>query len=272
MSIVSEAAGVNCVYGGNKITSGLDNNPTNGALDPAEVSGTSYTCNGAPGATGAQGPAGPGVTWVDVTTTTQLAAPNTGYSADNAAQVTITLPSTADLHLDDVIQVSGIGAGGWKIAANTNQWIVTKNISAIPLAVTISGLQYDSIALQYIGNNTFTVLNYLGTNPTTLVTLPAGYVSQGGLTWMPVSSTRLLSWSEANTFCTTTILTGSRLPTKTELYALYTSGAMIGQGWMLAHTWSSTPYGPYSHYTVDLNVGVPGPGDDTTSYYVTCVR
>jgi hypothetical protein len=47
---------------------------------------------------------------------------------------------------------------------------------------------------------------------------------------------------------------------------------MIGQGWMLAHTWSSTPYSPYSHYTVDLNVGVPGPGDDTTSYYVTCVR
>jgi hypothetical protein len=47
---------------------------------------------------------------------------------------------------------------------------------------------------------------------------------------------------------------------------------MIGQGWMLAYTWSSTPYSADVHYIVGLTVGGVGPGYDTTSYYLTCVR
>ena len=58
---------------------------TPGATGPTGPTGTP----GATGSTGPTGPAGPGITWVDVTGTSAQAASNTGYLADNAAQVTI---------------------------------------------------------------------------------------------------------------------------------------------------------------------------------------
>jgi ligand-binding sensor protein len=84
-------------------------------------------CGGGGG--GATGPAGAGVTWVNVTGTSQQAASNTGYIANNAAQVTITLPPSPAF--GDVIQVSGVGAGGWKIAQNAGQSILTQQILGI---------------------------------------------------------------------------------------------------------------------------------------------
>ncbi len=119
VSIVSEPAGSNCANGGSKVTSGLDVN-ANSILDAGEVTTTTYVCNGA------TGPAGPGVTWVDVTGTSVQAVSNTGYMADNVSQVTITLPATPAV--GDIVQVSGIGAGGWKIAQNAGQSIITKDL------------------------------------------------------------------------------------------------------------------------------------------------
>ena len=94
-----------------------------GAAGPAGATGATGAAGpaGATGATGSTGPAGPGITWVDVTGTSAQAASNTGYLADNAAQVTITLPATPVL--GDLVQVSGVGAGGWKIAQNSGQQI-----------------------------------------------------------------------------------------------------------------------------------------------------
>lgn len=89
----------------------------NGVLDAGEVTATAYVCNGAPG---------PGITWVDVTGTIQQAAADTGYLTDNAAQVAITLPPTAGLSIGALVQVSGTGTGGWKIAQNAGQSIVTE--------------------------------------------------------------------------------------------------------------------------------------------------
>ena len=131
VSITPEPAGVFCQYGGSKVMSGVDSN-ANGILDAAEVTASSYACNGAPGANGtngtngATGATGPGITWVNVTGTTAQAAPNKGYLANNAALVTITLPSTGVL--GDIVQVSGIGAGGWKIAQNAGQSIITNGV------------------------------------------------------------------------------------------------------------------------------------------------
>jgi hypothetical protein len=63
--------------------------PSNGTIGATGTTGLT----GAAGATGATGPAGPGITWVDVTTTTQQAVSNTGYMADDGATpVTISLP------------------------------------------------------------------------------------------------------------------------------------------------------------------------------------
>lgn len=56
--------------------------------------------------------------WNEVTGTSQTAAVNNGYIANNASLVTITLPATAAV--GDVIEISGKGAGGWKVAQNAS--------------------------------------------------------------------------------------------------------------------------------------------------------
>lgn len=102
--------------------------------------------------------------------------------------------------------------------------------------------------------------------------LPAGYVSQGGLTWMPVTFSK--NWTDANAYCTGTTIngeTGWRLPSKTNLSGLYASGAMNGQGWTLGRTWSSTVNGP-DHDYVNLNDGTVGKQRNLFTHYVTCVR
>lgn len=52
VSVVDEPAGANCAAGGERITYGLDEDG-DGTLDPSEVSGTRYVCDGEPGAPGA---------------------------------------------------------------------------------------------------------------------------------------------------------------------------------------------------------------------------
>lgn len=59
--------------------------------------------------------------FTDVTGTTQAAAVNNGYIADNAGLVTITLPTTAAI--GDMIPIVGKGSGGWKVAQNASQLI-----------------------------------------------------------------------------------------------------------------------------------------------------
>lgn len=105
---------------------------------------------------------------------------------------------------------------------------------------------------------------------------PKGFVSQGGLTWMPINSSRRYRyWAEANAYCNNTAIngqTGWRLPTKNELQALYASGAVQGQGWTLGNTWSSTPIGIGDHYIVSLfSVGISY-FSAILGNYVTCVR
>jgi hypothetical protein len=91
---------------------------------------------GATGPTGLTGPTGsqgPGLTWVTVTGTTQQAASNTGYLADNAARVAIKLPASAVV--GDTVRVNGLGTGGWRITQYANQTIVTKNVPSLSGAV-----------------------------------------------------------------------------------------------------------------------------------------
>ena len=62
-----------------------------------------------------------GITWNEVTGTTQAASVNAGYIANNAGLVTITIPTTAAV--GDVVRVTGKGAGGWLIAQNASEII-----------------------------------------------------------------------------------------------------------------------------------------------------
>jgi hypothetical protein len=114
----NEAPGVNCVYGGTRISAGLDANG-NTTLEPSEVTANAYACNGAPG---------PGVTWQEIPGTSVQAIANRGYLATNdAAELVVTLPSTPVP--GDLVQVTGIGAGGWRIAQNAGQVIATRHLA-----------------------------------------------------------------------------------------------------------------------------------------------
>jgi photosystem II stability/assembly factor-like uncharacterized protein len=113
INIVALAAGATCQYGGYTITAG----PDDGSGQIAAVTSTAHICNGVPGAD---------VNWVDVAGTSQQAQSNTGYLADNAARVTITLPASPAI--GDLVRISGAGAGGWTIAQNAGQTVRTQSI------------------------------------------------------------------------------------------------------------------------------------------------
>ncbi|MEY8876222.1 MAG: WD40/YVTN/BNR-like repeat-containing protein, partial [Leptothrix sp. (in: b-proteobacteria)] len=167
--------GSNCTYGGHKITAGLDSN-ANSVLDSGEVTSTSYTCDGAPG---------PGVSWVNVTSTTVQAQSSTGYVANNAAQVTITLPTAPSV--GDLIEVSGAGAGGWKLAQNASQAIVTKALPATygNIADTWTPLATDSATWYGMAVSADARVVVASQNPGTLA------VSiDSGVTWAPRESSR----------------------------------------------------------------------------------
>lgn len=65
---------------------------------------------------------GGSLTWTVVTGTTQAAAVNNGYIANNAGLVTVTLPAVSAV--GDMVAVTGINnATGWKIAQNAGNQI-----------------------------------------------------------------------------------------------------------------------------------------------------
>lgn len=71
---------------------------------------------------------GGGLTWTVVTGTSQSAAVNNGYIANNAGLVTVTLPSTSAV--GDTVAVTGINnATGWKVAQNAGNQIFFGNVS-----------------------------------------------------------------------------------------------------------------------------------------------
>jgi hypothetical protein len=98
------------------------------------------------------------------------------------------------------------------------------------------------------------------------------FVSQGGLTWMPVSFVK--KWSEAKAYCANTVIDGKsgwRLPTKNELSALYNSGAVKDTGCKLGDTWTSTPDDSGNHYyVVSLHNGNAYSTHELNNYFVTC--
>lgn len=101
-----------------------------------------------------------GLTWSEVTGTTQAAAVNSAYITNNAAAVTVTLPDTAAV--GDVLRVVGKGAGGWVIAQNASENINLGN------ATTTTGVggslasshRYDCVELVCtVANTTWTVMS-----------------------------------------------------------------------------------------------------------------
>lgn len=96
------------------------------------------------------------------------------------------------------------------------------------------------------------------------------YVTQGNLVWVPYPST--ISWTAINSYCTGQ---GWRLPTTSELVALYTSGqapvAFNSQKLLDSETWSSNPSGGGLHYSV-YHATLTGVFYNTSPFLGVCVH
>jgi hypothetical protein len=210
----SEPPGLNCVTGGTNLTTGVDTN-SNGVLDSNEITSTTYICNGAVGATGPAGPAGAGITWVNVTSTAQQAVANTGYLANNSAQVTITLPLYPAV--GDIVQVTGVGTGGWKVAQNANQVVKTKNLPGAIGAIWTphaNNQLWDAVASSWDGTHLVAAVNGG----------PLYISSDSGLNWS-VRETNRAWWSVASS------TDGSKLVAVVKGGQIYTS-TDGGQVWV----------------------------------------
>jgi len=125
--------------------------------------GTGFTVdeNGVISVTGGSG--GGGITWNEVTGTAQAAAADNGYICNNAALVTVTLPSTCAV--GKTIRIAGKGTGLWKIAQNAGQIIYfgDQNTTSGTAGYLAAQNQYDSIELLCItANTTFNVISAVG--------------------------------------------------------------------------------------------------------------
>ena len=105
--------------------------------------------------------AGGGMTWTEVTGTSQNAAVGFGYIANNVALVTITLP--ANFAVGDVVRVAGLGAGLWRLAANTGD-IINFGSSPTSAGGSLTAInRYDAVEVLGVAtNSTWNVLSVQG--------------------------------------------------------------------------------------------------------------
>lgn len=97
-----------------------------------------------------------GMTWTTVSGTTQAAAVNNGYVSNNASAVTVTLPTT--FAVGDTIEVKGLGAGGWVLAAGTATTIRMGTSVTSSAGSLTSANQYDTVKVTgSVANTTWSV-------------------------------------------------------------------------------------------------------------------
>jgi len=98
--------------------SGISGLGQSGISGISGVSGISGTGNS--GISGIAGGGGTGITWSAITAS-QNAVVNYGFMTNSGSLVVLTLPSTSAF--GSIIEVVGIGAGGWKVSQNASQVI-----------------------------------------------------------------------------------------------------------------------------------------------------
>jgi len=135
--------------------------PALGILDIVGGAGVNTSCAGSVVTINSTGG---GISWTEVTGTSQAMAVDSGYILNNVAQVTATLPSVASV--GSVVHVMGKGAGGWKIAQNTGQTIIWDEVDSTTTGVggyLESTDDYDAVELICLTADTdFSVLSSKG--------------------------------------------------------------------------------------------------------------
>jgi len=126
----------------------------NGTSAPSAVSvgTTGQVLQGNTGAAPTWGTPSAGITWTEVTGTSQSAAVNNGYIANNGGLVTVTLPGT--FAVGDIVHVVGKGAGLWNITATAGDTIQFGNQASSSGGTVTATNQYDAIQVIGITANT----------------------------------------------------------------------------------------------------------------------
>jgi hypothetical protein len=144
-------------------------------INAGAVTATTFSGNGA----GLSGVAG-ALPWVVVSGTSQQAVANTGYLASNSAEVTVTLPASPAV--GDIVRVSGVGAGGWRIAQNAGQSVASGIISLPGSSWTARDSNREWTCVASSADGTKLVA---GTNGGQLYTS-----TDSGITWTPRENTQ----------------------------------------------------------------------------------
>lgn len=204
----------------------------------------------------------------------QAATPAITATADTTAQnLTVGIPMTSFAPLTPsggatpytYSLISGTLPSGLSLDTSTGA------VSGTP------GATYSSANLVFTVTDANSVLaSTSSTVSFTVAALPAGFVVQGGLIWMPVAAISY-THSAAVSLCATAILgsTGWRLPVTSELYQLPLDSTvnLASDGWTLNNTWTSTTNdGGVNYDGVNLSGDFVNPFSASSSLYVTCVR
>jgi hypothetical protein len=117
--------------------------------------------------------------WQTVTGTSQQAQPNNGYVVTDPGLVTVTLPGNPNV--GDTVRVSGLGAGGWKLAQNAGQSVITTTLN--------------TIGTQWTPHESARVWNAVASSADGRRLIAAGstqiFISaDGGVSWTPHESSR----------------------------------------------------------------------------------
>lgn len=167
-------SGANIFYSGGNVGIGTDN-PQSALQVMGAVSADTYSGRGT-------------MPWQTVTGTSQAASPNRGYLATNAAPVTFTLPGSPAL--GDVVRVSGVGSGGWKVGQGAGQSIIAPSLGGWGAVwtrcyVDDSWHTWSCVASSADGTKLVAVAN-----PGWIYTS-----EDSGLNWTPRGTNQSLSWS-----------------------------------------------------------------------------
>jgi len=102
--------------------------------------------NNAAGAITISGSGG-GISWTEITTTSQTIVPDNAYVANNAGLVTFTLPAVAAF--GTIVYITGKGAGGWSLAQLAGQNIQIGSVSStVGVGGSVSSTnQFDALQL-----------------------------------------------------------------------------------------------------------------------------
>ena len=139
----------------------------NGGFAAGTITAAAFAGSGA-GLTGVPGT----LPWVVIAGNAQQAVVNTGYLANAADAVTITLPAVAAV--GDIVRVSGIGAGDWAIIPGSGQ-----SVSGFDSGLGPVGSQGAGAAVQFVGNGTWQPMKETQLGP---ATVQASQLANGAVT------------------------------------------------------------------------------------------